>query len=209
MKRCACCKAEKALDEFCVSKHGKHGRHTYCRECMKEKRRSISRERMQGYQNKWRAANREQLREKARSRYAENPDLGRSKSKRYRERHRDRLKDEWAAARRIARLASYGLSPEGYEQLLTAQGRCCAICKGTDPGHWSGKFQIDHDHATGAVRGLLCSGCNTGLGLFKDNRVNLAAAIEYLNRAESQLTKRIRAAETRSMLTVQSCSASR
>jgi len=56
----------------------------------------------------------------------------------------------------------------------------CAIChkKLDDPT----KCCIDHDHATGEVRGLLCNECNTGLGMFKDSTGNLARAIAYLTR---------------------------
>jgi hypothetical protein len=42
--------------------------------------------------------------------------------------------------------------------------------------HW------DHDHKTGLFRGWLCSGCNTGLGMFRDNPESLRRAALYLER---------------------------
>ena len=51
----------------------------------------------------------------------------------------------------------------------------CAIC-GT-----GGKLVMDHCHDRGHVRGILCSPCNTGLGMFRDNTDALLRAVEYLN----------------------------
>jgi len=50
----------------------------------------------------------------------------------------------------------------------------CAICKTGCPDN------LDHDHKTGLVRGVLCLKCNMGLGYFEDNPDYLAAAIIYL-----------------------------
>jgi hypothetical protein len=75
------------------------------------------------------------------------------------------------------------MDPEGFYAMLDEQNGRCRICgqsiEGTDE---KGKLlaHIDHDHDTGRVRGLLCQGCNTGLGMFKDSIRNLASAIVYL-----------------------------
>jgi hypothetical protein len=63
--------------------------------------------------------------------------------------------------------------------LLAAQGGRCAICVGEWTGHHIAPH-IDHDHATGKVRGLLCVNCNNGLGRFGDDPRRLRAAAQYL-----------------------------
>ena len=73
----------------------------------------------------------------------------------------------------------YGLSLDQYNQMLTEQGGC-AICGTTEPGGKYGRFHVDHDHKTGEVRGLLCNGCNVGLGHFRDHPERLNKAAEYL-----------------------------
>lgn len=59
--------------------------------------------------------------------------------------------------------------------LTEDQKSSCAIC-----GKYTTTLNIDHDHVTGYVRGLLCYACNMGLGAFKDNTVILDGAIKYL-----------------------------
>jgi hypothetical protein len=87
---------------------------------------------------------------------------------------------------RNSNLKKYGLDQKGYENLLKKQGNKCKICgiNAEDaPGVGSSKggvLCVDHDHLTSKVRGLLCSKCNTGLGLFFDDISNLEKAILYL-----------------------------
>ena len=83
------------------------------------------------------------------------------------------------------RAARYGSTVGDIEALAEKQENSCAIC-GThrdDIVHASFKYNplvVDHDHATGAVRGLLCSTCNSLLGHAKDDVHILASAIAYL-----------------------------
>lgn len=73
---------------------------------------------------------------------------------------------------------TYGMTREQYEAMLEDQGGVCAVC-GRLPSQvhdWS----IDHDHQTGAVRGILCSTCNSGLGHFKDDPELCELAAAYL-----------------------------
>lgn len=84
--------------------------------------------------------------------------------------------------KRTQLLNSHGLTDAGYQLLLEKQGYVCAICRLQNPRH-NGEHQhllVDHDHATGRVRGLLCNPCNRGLGLLKDDPSRLASAIRYL-----------------------------
>jgi hypothetical protein len=69
---------------------------------------------------------------------------------------------------------TFGLTPERLEALVESQGGICAICRDAKPEH------IDHDHGTGAIRGVHCGPCNMGLGLFKDEAARLEAAAAYL-----------------------------
>jgi len=77
-------------------------------------------------------------------------------------------------------LHKYGLSKERYDLMLWAQDNRCVIC--TTEFSDSVTPVVDHCHNTGEVRGLLCSNCNTALGLFKDNVDRLQKAIQYLAR---------------------------
>lgn len=74
----------------------------------------------------------------------------------------------------------YGISPELYEELLLKQEGRCAICGSNNPGGRFKYFNVDHNHSTGKIRGLLCLYCNTGLGKFGDNTTFLRKAVEYL-----------------------------
>lgn len=79
----------------------------------------------------------------------------------------------------------YGLLIGQYDAMVREQGGVCAIC-GNPPAAEQGKasrLYVDHCHASGAVRGLLCQPCNTALGLFRDDTETLGRAIEYLARA--------------------------
>ncbi len=69
----------------------------------------------------------------------------------------------------------------GYAKLLEKQGGKCAICYiAPDTKQRYGVLCVDHNHSTGEVRGLLCTRCNVGLGLFQDSINNLKNAIHYL-----------------------------
>lgn len=70
----------------------------------------------------------------------------------------------------------YGLTLEAAEALVVASGGLCAICRR------EAEPNIDHCHASGRVRGVLCRACNKGLGHFYDKPDLLRAAAAYLER---------------------------
>ena len=101
----------------------------------------------------------------------------------HRDRERARFKVYWAAHRdqRLAnsRRAKYGIEGDWYRDQLVGQAGRCLIC-----GRVMGPRQdthIDHDHATGKVRGLLCGRCNKVLGFAGDDPAILTGAVRYLS----------------------------
>src|ERR1700740_3210055 len=70
----------------------------------------------------------------------------------------------------------YGIFIEEFESLKEKQNGLCAICK-LEPKR---RLDVDHDHETGKVRELLCSNCNTIIGLAQENPDILPAVINYL-----------------------------
>jgi hypothetical protein len=84
------------------------------------------------------------------------------------------------AATRHARAKREGIAAlGGYEAVLAEQGGGCAIC-GRRAKAGGRRLNIDHDHVTGAVRGVLCASCNRGIGWFRDVPVCLETAAVYL-----------------------------
>jgi hypothetical protein len=95
----------------------------------------------------------------AKKKYAENPYM-----------HRDN---------QLLRL--YGITLEQFNDLVKLQNDKCAICQTDNPGNKK-NWNVDHDHKTGKVRGLLCWSCNSGIGKLNDNpALLLKAAIYILN----------------------------
>lgn len=72
----------------------------------------------------------------------------------------------------------YGITREEFNEVFERQGMACAICGKRDFTEWT--LNIDHDHETGRLRGILCNNCNIAIGLMKDNVGFLECAIKYL-----------------------------
>lgn len=74
----------------------------------------------------------------------------------------------------------YGIGFQEFSAMRKKQKNCCEICR----KKFDRTPHVDHSHATGKVRGLLCTVCNTGLGFFKDSKILLRSAANYLTRKE-------------------------
>lgn len=83
------------------------------------------------------------------------------------------------AARKHRLKKVFGLDEAAFVSLLEAQGGACAICRRL-PLVGAKQFNIDHDHKTNRIRGILCGYCNPALGGFQDDPDILKQAIRYL-----------------------------
>lgn len=74
----------------------------------------------------------------------------------------------------------YGITLADKEGQIAAQAGVCAICNKALVSLGTRNVHVDHCHATGKLRGVLCAGCNHILGRVKDNTEVLQRAIDYL-----------------------------
>lgn len=153
-KTCIICKKAKPLTEFYTG--GSHA----TRKCIS----CISKLRSETYMSQA-----EEINKKRRQKYINNPDILR--------------------ARRLKR--AFNMTLEDYDNMFKKQGGVCVICGKPPEGidkrgktERPRKLEVDHNHKTGKVRGLLCFHCNNGLGCFKDSKENLASAIKYLEETD-------------------------
>lgn len=103
----------------------------------------------------------------------------------YMKAHREAFPDFW---KNTHLKRSFGIGLAEYSQMITDRDNKCDICGRPEREERGGKLKslaVDHDHKTGAVRGLLCSACNQALGKFEDSQALLAAAIRYLDKHAS------------------------
>lgn len=130
-----------------------------CKTCYRRADYQADTERFAAYARKWRERNLERARKNG---------------KRYYENNKDRI----AELNRRGRIRAYGITPEEYDRMLLAQDKCCALCRRL----LETRICIDHDHATGQVRALLCVSCNSGLGDLQDDPELMRRAAEYVER---------------------------
>jgi Recombination endonuclease VII len=157
MKKCTECCLEK--DESRFSKK-RSGLNTRCKECIgKYMKHLYAKDRPKELEKRkaWYRKNQARVKREAKNRYASNK--------------------EDIKFRRI--FLKYGLTKEGYENLLAEQNGTCAVCK--LPNSFK-SFAVDHNHITLAVRGLLCDKCNTALGLLDEDIERMASLISYVKK---------------------------
>lgn len=173
MKLCVKCDEWKDRSAFYAARGTKDGLRGECKACfaarakahyVKNKAAEVERVR------RWRAANPEKYREyQARTRQSGTKAL---------------------ADRRGHLKRKFNLTPEQYDELLAAQNGRCAICETAPPSGTS--LDVDHDHPTGKVRGLLCRNCNQGVGKFRDDPFVMTAAQAYLWNWDREVPDRVR-----------------
>lgn len=156
MKICARCNQSRPIEDFHRCHRNNDGRLYVCKYCIKLGRNKNA-EKLY-YEN-----NKEKIKKYQTSRKEETA----KRTKMRRQQNPDHFTD--------IRLRSwYGINKNQYDAMVLLQCGKCKICD------LPKKLVVDHDHATGEVRGLLCSKCNSGLGLFEENTFNLQRAIGYL-----------------------------
>lgn len=151
-KRCPDCGETKERNAFSP-------RAGYCKPCASARQRvryAKDPTRQREYAAAYRAQNKDRVRAAKIEAYKKSPDKYKDKELRWR----------------------YGLSLAGLREMMERQGGCCRICGGELQGGRA--THIDHCHATGVVRSVLCHNCNTGLGGFRDSPEIMARAIEYV-----------------------------
>ena len=87
------------------------------------------------------------------------------------------IQRRWGNTRHYHLMQKYGVSEAEVEAMKAIQGGLCPICKTRSAEH------VDHDHATGRVRAILCELCNGFLGAFDDDPRLISAAIDYLEKS--------------------------
>ena len=124
--------------------------------------------------------NQEKLRISRKNYKLRNPDAEKvriaAKNKKFKNTHPDYFKDKHLVTK-------YGITYQDYIALYNNQEGKCVICEAFHPLEskvFTEILNVDHNHTTGQVRGLLCHKCNKALGLLQDNSRILQRAINYL-----------------------------
>jgi hypothetical protein len=166
---------------ICLDKTLKDGYRIRCKECSNNIRANSyikNREKNIEKAANWKKNNRERVRELEREYRKNNPE----KHKKWQADHYARNRDNISLN---TSLKARGLEKDFYERMFNEQEGKCAICRQPEKrmardGKSITRLCIDHDHDTNAVRALLCSDCNTGIGKLMDSPELLLKAADYL-----------------------------
>jgi hypothetical protein len=157
-KACRSCEIDQPISNFNPSATNTGGSSYECLVCFKERHA------------RWRKTNEDHVRQKSREQM-------RRMRKAMPKEKRSKYLRRWRLKRK------YGLTEAAYDVIMAAQNASCAIClvkfEPVKRG-WRAPV-VDHDHRTGAVRAILCLGCNTGLGYFNENAETMRKAAEYID----------------------------
>lgn len=179
-KLCSKCRAEKPLGEFYWFAKQK-GYSSQCKRCTKA-RLLAKRTSDPGKDNAYQRAQYLKHHEK-RMAYAityradpEHKELAKQRTKAWYAANPERAADHY-------KRRNYAMEPGEYERMVHAQESKCAACgkKPTKKGRGNG-LHVDHDHATGKVRALLCAHCNMALGHAMDDPSVLEGLLSYLGK---------------------------
>ena len=166
-KRCRLCGEVQSIAEFHRAVGMRDGHRNECKTCF----RAIARKRYQ--------ADPQKVKDAVRRWQQENPERLRA----YRAEYRNRPERK-RAMRDLYYQRTYGISADEADEILQAQNGRCAICSTPAPARLA-SMHLDHDHATGQIRGFLCIDCNHGLGKLRDSADLLLRALVYLRQRNS------------------------
>lgn len=110
------------------------------------------------YYRAYRVANRERVLAKERAYRDRQGSSYAERIKAWHDAHHDR-------DRKYALKKNYGLSEQAYNDLMTAQNNVCAVCGRSLLDMPRRSIHVDHDHLTERIRGIVCNGCNTKIGV--------------------------------------------
>jgi len=164
-KTCPKCTVRKPLSAYHKNKCRSDGLATHCKECTSEMLRE------------WRVANPERAKAISRKTKQKHIDANRARCRAYAKAKRAENPGYFRA--RHLKFA-YGLTPAEWQAMFDAQEQRCKICGTNNPRGKRARWHTDHNHATGKVRGILCSKCNSGIGLMEENVEVLQKAAAYV-----------------------------
>lgn len=135
----------------------------------------------QAYMKAWRAANKEKVTAYQKQWKSENRERVKEYNKAYMPAYQSDTENQFATWMRNLR-RNYKITPDCFNRMWDEQKGKCPICQiQLKPrGRTKDAACVDHNHATGEVRGLLCRACNHGIGNLKDSPEVLKAAMDYL-----------------------------